>query len=71
MAMTGNFERFHYFSFETSYPKNQSIFGKLEFNFLFESTPIESATLLYKTAPSKGSSETNKIKSTKSTYHKE
>ena len=33
MTVTGNFERFRYFDFETSFLKNETIFEKLGYLF--------------------------------------
>ena len=61
MTVTGNLERFHYSNFE----KTKSFLEKLEYRFLVESTAIESATFLYKTALSKANFKTNRIGSAK------
>ena len=47
----------------------QTLFKKLEYRFLFESTKIENATFPYKTALS--DVKTSRMRSTKWTYHKE
>ena len=57
---------FNTFNFET-----QTIFRKLRYRFLVESTEIENATFLYKAALSKANDNTNRLESTKCTYHKE
>ena len=46
-------------------------FKKLEFRFLVESTKIESASFPYKTSISEADVKTNRMVSTKWTYHKE
>ena len=46
-------------------------FKKLEYRFLVESTKIENALFPYKTAMSEAYVKTNRIASTKWTYHKE
>ena len=50
MTLTENFERFQYF--ETSFLKNENLFQKtrVELHFSVESTKIENALFLYKTA---------------------
>ena len=51
--------------------KVQTLFKKLEFRFLVESTEIDNTTFPYKTALSEASVKTNRMGSTKWTYHKE
>ena len=69
--MRQSLERFQYFNIETIFWNTKTLFEKLEYRFLIESTKIENATHLYKTALSEASVKTNKMGSTKSTYHKE
>ena len=61
MTIAGNFERFQYFKFE----KNWSAV------FLDESPKIENTTFPYKTVLSEANDKTNRMGSTKWTYHKE
>ena len=61
MTITGNFERFLYFNFETSFLKNTNPFQKLEYRFLVESTKIESTIFPYKTALSEANVKINRI----------
>ena len=49
----------------------KTFFEKLEYRLTVESTMIESATFLFKTAMSKVNVKTNRMGSTKWTYHKE
>ena len=70
MTISGNFERFQYFNFETDFQENENLF-QLEYRFLVESTKIENASFPYKTAISEANVKTNRMVSTKSTYHKE
>ena len=49
----------------------QTLFKKLEYRFLVESTKIDNITFPYKTALSEANVKTNRIGSTKWTYHKE
>ena len=49
----------------------QTLIKKLEFYFLVESTKIDNITFLYKTALSEANVKTNRMGSTKLTYHKE
>ena len=41
MAITGDFQRFQWFNFETSFLRNENYFEKLEYWLLHESTAIE------------------------------
>ena len=72
MTITGNFECFQYFNFDTNFLKNENLFfKKLENSFVVNSTTIESVTHPYKTALSEANFKTNKMGSTKWTYYKE
>ena len=51
--------------------KTQTLFKKLEYRFLVESTKIENPTFPYKTALPEANVKTNKMDSTKWTYHKQ
>ena len=62
MKITGDFERFQYFNFETGFLK------KL---VLVESTMIENAAFPCKIALRKPNVKKNRKRSTKRTYHKE
>ena len=55
---------------EMSFLKTKIFFEKLEYRFLVDSTIIERATFLYKTALSNGNVRTNKMGRRKWTYHK-
>ena len=49
----------------------ETLFRKLKYRFLVESTKTENATFPYKTALSEAYVKTNRIGSTKCIYHKE
>ena len=49
----------------------QTLFRKLEYRFLVESTKIDNKTFPDKTALSEANVKTNRMRSTKLTYHKE
>ena len=49
----------------------QALFKKMEYRFLVESTKIDNITFSYKTALSEANPKTNRMGSTKLTYHKE
>ena len=66
-----NFEHFQYFNFETDFLENENFFQKLEYCFLVERIKIEKASFPYKTAISEANVKTNRMVSTKWTYHKE
>ena len=70
MTISGNFELFWYFNFETDFVENKNIFKKIEYLFLIESTKIEN-TYPYKTAILEANVKTNRMVSTKWIYHKE
>ena len=67
---SGNFEHFQYFNFEADFLKT-TIFFKKQDRFLVESTKIENASFLCKTAISEANAKTNRMVSTKWTYNKE
>ena len=71
MTVTENLKRFQYFNFETDFLESEIFFKKLEYRFLVESTKIEKASFPYKTAVSEANVKTNRMVSTKWTYHKE
>ena len=71
MTTTANFERFKDFHCETNFLENENLYQKLEYRFLVESTKIEDAIFLYKTALSEANVKTNRMGSTKWDYHKE
>ena len=71
MIITGNFERFQYFNYKTNFLKKVNPFRKAGVPFLVESTQIENAIFLHKTTLSKANVKTNRMGSTKWTYHKE
>ena len=48
----------------------KTIFKKLEYRFFVERTTIENAIFLYKTVQPKATIKTNRMGSTKWTYHK-
>ena len=51
--------------------KTKTFFKKLEYRFLVEHTKTENASIPYKTAISEANVKTNRMVSTKWTYHKE
>ena len=66
VTITGNFECFQYFNFDTNFLKNENLFfKKLENSFIVESTMIERVTYPYKTALSKANVKTNRMGSAK------
>ena len=71
MTITGNFEHFQYFNFEADFLENKSLFKETGEPFLVESTKIENASFPYKTAMPEANVKTNRMASTKWTYHKE
>ena len=71
MTITRKFENFRCFNFKTNFLKKQTLFTKLECHFLAECTKIENAAFPCKTALSEANIKTNRLGSTKWTYHKE
>ena len=51
--------------------KTQTLFKKMDYRFLVESTKIDNATFPYKTALTEANVKINRMGSTKWTYHKE
>ena len=71
VTITGNFEHFQYFKFETDFLENENLFQKTGVPFLVDCTKIENALFPYKTAISEANVKTNRIASTRWTHHKE
>ena len=71
MTNSENFKRFQYFNFETDFLENENLFQKLEYRFLVESIKTENASFPYKTALLEAIVKTNRMVTTKWTYHKE
>ena len=57
MTVSGKFECFQYFTFETSFLDNETFFQKTGVRFLVESTKIKNALFTYKPAMSEGNVE--------------
>ena len=51
--------------------KTKTFFKKLEYRFLVETTNIENTSFLFKSAASEADVKTNRMATTKRTYHKE
>ena len=71
VAISGNFEQFQYLTLKQTSRKTKTFFKKLEYSFLVESTKIRNASFPYKTAISEATVKTNRMVSTKWTYHKD
>ena len=72
MTISESFKRFQHFNFKTNFLKNENIFQKkLENRFLDEATKIEITPFPFKTALSEANVKTNRMATTKWTYHKE
>ena len=70
MEITGNFERFQKFNFETNFLNNANSFQKTAVPFfLVESTNIENATFPYKNVLSEANVKKNRMERT--TYYQE
>ena len=71
MKICENFKRFQYFNYETNFLENGNLFQKTGAPFFSLSTKIEKASFPYKTAMSEVNVKTNRMVTTKWTYHKE
>ena len=67
MTIREKFEHFQYFNFETDFLENE----KMGYHFFIEHTKIKNASFPYKTAVSEVNVKTNKMLTTKWTYHRE
>ena len=67
VTISESFKRFQYFNFKTNFLENEN----LEFHFLVETTKIENTSFSFKTALSEANVKTNRMATTKWTYHKE
>ena len=70
MTISESVKSFQYFNFETDFLKNENLFQKTGVPFLVETTKIEN-TLPFKTVLSEANVKTNRMATTKWTYHKE
>ena len=66
-----NLNVFNTLTLKQTFWKPRAIFKKLEYRFLVESTKIEKASFAFKTAILEFNVKTNRMASTKWTYHKE
>ena len=71
MLLCDNHWTFWTSSIRYKFSKKHKLFKKLEYRFLVESTEIYNITFPYKTALSEANIKTNRMGSTKLTYHKE
>ena len=71
MTICGSFTSFQYFNFETDFLENENLFQKTGVAFLIESTKIENSSFPCKIAISEANVKTNRMVTTKWTYHKE
>ena len=65
-----NLNIFNTVTLKQTFWKPRAFFEKLEYRFLSESTKIEMASFPHKTAISESNVKTNRMASTKWTYHK-
>ena len=69
---SGSFERFQYFNFETSFLENEKLFSKNgSIFFQLKILRLKTHSFPYKAALSEANVKTNRMMSTKWTYHKE
>ena len=71
MIISERFKPFQYFAFETNFLENEILFEKLGYRFLVETTKIENTFFPFKTALSEANIKTNRMATTKWSYHKE
>ena len=71
MTISESFKRFQYLNFETNLLENENLIQKMEYRFLAETTMIENTSFALKTALSEAKVKTNRMATTKWTYHKE
>ena len=71
ITISESFKLFQYFSFETNFLENENLFQKTGVPFLVETTKIENKAFPFKTALSETNVKTNRMATTKWTYHKE
>ena len=71
VTISESFKRFQYFNLEQIFWKIKTFFKKLEYCFLVETTKIENTSFPFKTALSEANVKTNRMATTKWTYHKE
>ena len=71
MAISENFKRFNTLTLKQVFWKTKTIFKKLESRFLVETPKIQNTSFPFKTALSEANVKTNRMATTKWTYHKE
>ena len=71
MTISHSFKRFQYFNFETNLLENGNLFQSTGVPFFSEITKIENTLFSFKTTQSEANVETNRMVTTKWTYHKE
>ena len=69
VTINESFKRFQYFNFETNFLENKILLQKTRVPFLFETTQIENTLFPFKTALSETNIKTNRMMTTKWTYH--
>ena len=62
---------FNTLTLKQTFWKTKAFFKKLEYRFLVEATKIENTSFPFKTALSEANVKTNRMATTKWTYHKE
>ena len=70
MTINESFKRFQYLNFQANFLENENLFQKTVL-FLVEATKIENTSFPFKTALSEANVKTNRMVTTKWTYHKE
>ena len=71
MTISESFKRFQYFNFETNFLENENLFQKTGVPFfLVETTKAENTSFPLKTVLSEANVNTNRMATTKWSYHK-
>ena len=71
VKISESFKHFNTLTLKQIFWKMKTFFKKLEYCFLVETTEIESTSFPFKTALSETNVKTNRMTTTKWTYHKE
>ena len=71
VIISQSFKRFQYLTLKQIFWKTKTFFKKLEYRFLVETTKIENTSFPFKTALSEANFKTNRMATTKWTFHKE
>ena len=71
VTISESFKRFQHLTLKQIFWKMETFIKKLEYIFLVETTKTENTSFLFKTALSEANVKTNRMATTKWTYHKD